>query len=142
MTLKAIGIATMFVMAGAGSASAVVYHFYANLKGSNEVPPSATQAKGEFSAVLYTTRRVLNYTATYSGVPMAGASGQFETRDSHGPSAPVALMMDSGVSPTSGTAHLSDAQIKDLMAGRWYFNVRTSAHPVGEIGGRLRRDDN
>jgi hypothetical protein len=41
-------------------------------------------------------------------------------------------------SPTSGKATLTDAQIADLEAGKWYFNVHTAAHPGGEIRGQLQ----
>ena len=31
---------------------------------------------------------------------------------------------------------LTDAQVTDLMGGKWYFNVHTKEHPAGEIRGR------
>jgi hypothetical protein len=40
-------------------------------------------------------------------------------------------------SPIKGTATLTDAQIADLNAGKWYFNVHTAANPGGEIRGTL-----
>jgi hypothetical protein len=38
-------------------------------------------------------------------------------------------------SPITGSAVLTDAQIADLQAGNWYFNVHTAANPGGEIRG-------
>ena len=42
-------------------------------------------------------------------------------------------------SPTTGTATLTDAQIKDLEAGQWYANVHTAANKGGEIRGQVMR---
>ena len=33
---------------------------------------------------------------------------------------------------------LTDAQIADLNAGKWYFNIHTAANPGGEIRGQLK----
>jgi hypothetical protein len=40
-------------------------------------------------------------------------------------------------SPVHGTATLTDAQIKDLEAGKWYVNVHTAANKGGEIRGQV-----
>ena len=40
-------------------------------------------------------------------------------------------------SPYHGTATLTDAQIQDLEAGKWYVNVHTAANPGGEIRGQV-----
>jgi hypothetical protein len=42
-------------------------------------------------------------------------------------------------SPVSGTATLTDAQIKDLRAGKWYANVHTAENKAGEIRGQVLR---
>ena len=41
-------------------------------------------------------------------------------------------------SPITGTATLTDAQIADLSAGRWYINIHTAANPGGEIRGQVQ----
>jgi hypothetical protein len=41
--------------------------------------------------------------------------------------------------PFEGTAILTDAQAADLLAGRWYVNVHTAAHPEGEIRGQVQK---
>jgi hypothetical protein len=40
-------------------------------------------------------------------------------------------------SPIKGSAVLDDRQVTDLMAGKWYFNIHTKAHPTGEIRGQV-----
>ena len=42
-------------------------------------------------------------------------------------------------SPIKGSATLTDAQIADLNAGKWYFNVHTAANPGGEIPGTMTK---
>jgi hypothetical protein len=40
-------------------------------------------------------------------------------------------------SPIKGSETLTPDQAKDLLAGKWYFNVHTAAHGPGEIRGQL-----
>jgi len=46
---------------------------------------------------------------------------------------------NSPASPISAPATLTDAQIKDLEAGKWYANIHTEANKGGEIRGQLMR---
>ena len=36
-----------------------------------------------------------------------------------------------------GSATLTDAQEAELLAGKWYYNVHTDAHPAGEVRGQI-----
>ena len=36
-------------------------------------------------------------------------------------------------------ATLTDAQIADLVAGKWYFNIHTAANPGGEVRGQVTK---
>ena len=42
-------------------------------------------------------------------------------------------------SPIEGTATLTDAQVADLLAGKWYANIHTAANPGGELRGNLAK---
>jgi hypothetical protein len=37
-----------------------------------------------------------------------------------------------------GSAILTDAQEQQLLAGQWYVNIHTAAHPDGEIRGQVQ----
>ncbi|MBW8748306.1 MAG: CHRD domain-containing protein, partial [Acidobacteria bacterium] len=43
-------------------------------------------------------------------------------------------------SPLEGTATLSQEQTKDLLDGKWYFNLHTAANPGGEIRGQVVKE--
>ena len=62
----------------------------------------------------------------------------------HGPAAPgsngppVITVGDNAKLPIGGSVRLSEKEMDDLLAGKWYFNVHTAANPGGEIRGQLK----
>ncbi len=121
----------------AGAAQAATMHYGATLKGADEVPANTTAGTGKVEATLDTATKAFTYTVTYSGLTGAATAGHF-----HGPAAPGAnagpqVPVIVSASPIKGTATLTDAQIADLNAGKWYFNIHTMAHPPGEIRGQV-----
>ena len=57
-----------------------------------------------------------------------------------GASAGVAVAIGTALnSPVTATATLTDAQMADLEAGKWYVNVHTPANKGGEIRGQVIR---
>ena len=60
----------------------------------------------------------------------------------HGPAgagvnAPPVVNLTPLESPITGSAVLTDAQVADLKAGRWYINIHTAQNPKGEIRGQV-----
>ncbi|HSW21506.1 MAG TPA: CHRD domain-containing protein [Burkholderiaceae bacterium] len=110
----------------------------ARLSGASEVPPTPTNAKGNLQATLDKRNRVLNWTLQVSGLSGAPTAAHF-----HGPAAPgenagvAAPITITGHPTDSGVVTLTAAQMDDLLAGRWYVNVHTAAHPDGEIRGQM-----
>jgi hypothetical protein len=47
------------------------------------------------------------------------------------------VKFDPVTDPIKGTVTLTDAQMADVMAGKWYANVHTAANPAGEIRGQM-----
>ncbi len=74
-----------------------------------------------------------------------GLSGPATAAHFHGPAAAganagvVVPIGNNPPSPTTGSATLTDDQIKDLEAGKWYANVHTEANKGGEIRGQMMR---
>lgn len=117
--------------------SASTTRFAATLRGSAEVPPVNVPGTGNATAMLDRSTKTLSWTVTYGGL-----TGPVRAAHFHGPAAPTAnagvvVPITVGASPMTGSAQLTDAQLADLLAGRWYVNVHTAAHPGGEIRGQV-----
>jgi len=102
------------------------------------VPPNPSPGTGSLDARLNTDSRVLKWKVTY-----AGLTGPVTAAHFHGPAAPG---VNAGVvvpfsgdlsSPVTGESTLTSAQVADLMAGKWYVNLHTAAHPGGELRGQV-----
>ncbi len=130
-----LGVACLF----GGAARAETVPFTATLAGSSEVPAKTTDGKGTAKASLDTATKTLTYDVEY-----AGLTGPATAAHLHGPAEPganagVAFPFPTPASPIKGTTTLTDAQMADLMAGKWYANVHTAANPGGEIRGQMVR---
>jgi hypothetical protein len=121
------------------AASAAMVEYSASLNGASEVPPKQTAGIGDLLATLDTTKKELIYTLTFEGLSGPATAAHFHGPAAAGANAGVAVPIG-GKDPTSpvhGSATLTDAQIKDLEAGKWYVNVHTAANPGGEIRGQV-----
>lgn len=122
------------------AAYAETVQFTGAMTGAAEVPAKTTARKGTAAATLDTATKALTYSVEYTGLSGPATAAHF-----HGPADPatnagVVLPFASPASPIKGTATLTDAQMADLMAGKWYANVHTAANPGGEIRGQMTRD--
>ncbi len=131
-----LATAAVALLAAAG-ARAVTFTLGAALNGASEVPPNDSKGTGQVTATLDTATKAFTYKATYSGTTGPGVAAHFHGPAAAGANAPPVVMVATPASPISGTATLTDAQIADLKAGKWYFNVHTAAHAGGEIRGQL-----
>ena len=109
------------------------------MTGTSEVPAKLSNGKGTATATLDTVTKTLTYVVEYSDLGGPATAAHF-----HGPAEPTAnagvvVPFPTPASPIKGSTTLSDAQVADLMAGRWYANVHTAANPGGEIRGQMTR---
>ena len=131
-------LAAVFAVGFLSAASAATIQYKATMTGKNEVPPTTSTGSGDVLATLDTNTKKLSYTMTYIGLTGPATAAHF-----HGPAAPgqnAGVAVPIGMnppSPSTGTVTLTDAQMKDLMAGKWYTNVHTAANKGGEIRGQM-----
>jgi hypothetical protein len=112
----------------------------ADLKGSKEVPAKDVAGVGTLTATLDTDTNELKYHVVYSGLTGAVTAAHFHGPAAEGvnarPAVPVKSPYDA---PIDGTATLTADQAKDLLEGKWYFNLHTAANPGGEIRGQVSK---
>jgi len=133
-------LAAVFAVGFLSSASAAMMQFQATMSGKSEVPPTTSSGNGDVLATLDTSSKKLSYTMTYYGLSGPATAAHFHGPAASGANAGVAVPIGTNpASPTTGSVTLTDAQIKDLEAGKWYANVHTEANKGGEIRGQMMR---
>jgi hypothetical protein len=137
----ALAAATLAVaLLASAPAFAETVQFMTALSGAMEVPPNDSKGTGTVNASLDTDTKVLSWTIDYSGITGPATAAHFHGPADPGKNAPPVLPIDGSLaSPIKGTATLSDEQVADLQAGKWYFNVHSAAYPDGEIRGQLKK---
>ena len=128
------------LVAGAVSACAAPMTFQTQMTGAREVPATNTRGVGTVNALVYPSTGAMTFEAVYKDLSGPATAAHF-----HGPAvagANAGVVVPAGpaaASPIKGTANLTEAQMADLLAGKWYFNVHTAANPGGEIRGQMAR---
>jgi CHRD domain len=111
----------------------------ATLNGSNEVPPTQSGGSGYFEAVYRPSTKVLEYRLN-----LVGLSGPITMGYLHGPAEPAENAQQ--VAPINIPIYdntiwdgvtLTEEQAAEVVAGRWYVEVRTIRYPDGEIRGQI-----
>jgi hypothetical protein len=131
-------LATAFTVVSLTTASAATIDFKATMSGKQEVPPTTSNGSGDVLAKLDTKTKELSYTMTYMGLTGPATAAHFHGPAAAGANAGVAVPIGMPpANPATGTVTLTDAQIKDLEAGKWYANVHTAQNKGGEIRGQM-----
>jgi len=108
------------------------------MSGAQQVPPKPGSGAGTVVTTLNKETRALRWTITYSGLTGPVTAGHFHGPAAAGANAGVALPFTGSLaSPIEGNATLTEAQMADVVAGRWYANLHTAANPGGEIRGQV-----
>lgn len=132
--------AAVFAVAGCSllQPDAHLAAFSTQMTGINQVPPVKTAATGRVDAVLNKNTNLFRWKLSYRGLSGPATAGHFHGPAAIGANAGIALSFGSmSRSPMEGRATLTAAQAADLLAGKWYANIHTAAHPGGEIRGQL-----
>lgn len=131
--------------------------FFANLEGSQQVPPVSTTASGQANFQFNDNKRQISFRLNVRNIQrMFAAHIHLGRRGTNGPI--VAPMFNSspgisvnqaqilgGISQSQLTGPMAGRTIEDLVeemeAGNTYVNVHTEQHPDGEIRGQISRTD-
>jgi hypothetical protein len=137
---RSAAILSALVLASLAARAATI-KLKATLNAASEVPPKASSGTGTVTATLDTATEVFTYHIEFKDLTGPATAAHF-----HGPAAvganagpQVPITSKPVVSPINGTATLTADQAKDLLDGKWYFNVHTAANPGGEIRGQLMK---
>ncbi len=126
-------ISAMFLFVGT-AAQAEMMTFTTELTGAAQVPPADTAATGTAELKVDTDAKTVAWVVTtegLSGVPTAShIHGPADATASAGPVIDTLATM-------AGNAPITDEQIAELQAGKYYYNVHTEKFPDGEIRGQL-----
>ena len=123
------------------AAQAETVKFHAAMAGKAEVPAKTTDGAGTVEATVDTATKLLSYTATWDKLSGPATAGHFHGPAEAGANAGVVVPWAANpTSPFKGTATLTDPQMADLMAGKWYANVHSAANPGGEIRGQMTKE--
>jgi len=131
----------LIAIAPARKSAAQPASFSVKLSGAEQVPPVQSAAIGEAELTYDSDNRKLIWSITYSGL-----SGPLTMAHFHGPApagknAAVVLWLTRKDIPNIGAlrggATLTPEQAEQFVAGLWYINLHTKAHPDGEIRGQV-----
>jgi hypothetical protein len=115
--------------------------FKVPLTGTQQVPPVQTTGSGTADLTYDPSTRVVTWSVTYSGLSGPATMAHFHGPAEQGKNAGVVIWLSKqgspAESPIKGEATLTPEQAQQFMAGEWYVNVHTQAHPTGEIRGQV-----
>jgi CHRD domain len=125
------------------AAHAATINLKADLKASAEVPPKDSAGTGTLTATLNTETNEFTYHIEFSGLTGPVAAAHFHGPAAEGANAKPQLPIKGTpiTSPIDGKATLTAEQAKELVDGKWYFNLHTAANPGGEIRGQILKSE-
>src|SRR5258708_3778241 len=119
-------------LAGVGAlsftAAAHAGGFLAKLDCAPEVPPPSSTGPRTATVTFDKASKTLTWSVTYSGLTGDAAAAHFHGPAAAGANAAPAVPMTVSASPMKGSKVLTDAQIADLEAGKYYVNIHTAAN--------------
>jgi hypothetical protein len=138
--LVPLGIAAAIALAGfaASAQQAVVYK--AHLTAKDEVPPNASTGTGDGTFTLNPATKDLTWVVTFTGLSGPATAAHIHGPAAAGVNAGVVVPFDppkAASGEIKGSKALTDDQIADLKAGKYYANIHTDANKGGEIRGQL-----
>ena len=140
ISLAAVASALTAALSGCGTMMppANMVALTTQLRSAHQVPPVVTSGGGSVDAAFNKDTLQLRWKVSYSGLTGNATAGHFHGPAAVGTNAGVVLGWANPItSGMEGSATLTAVQAADLMAGRWYANIHTAAHPGGELRGQM-----
>lgn len=116
------------------------------LSGAAEAPPITTTGSGTGQVTFTPATKAITYNINWTlGDPAATTVNMhFHGADNGSPtvSSPVTIGITGFTNASQGnvsgtTRALTDAEVDQLLSGKWYFNVHSSTYPSGELRGNI-----
>jgi Cu/Zn superoxide dismutase len=117
--------------------------FQATLVSTQEVPATASSARGLGTVVLNATETQITVNLSFSGLSTSPIAAHVHGSAAVGSNAGILFDFSAALpAATSGsiatqTFAISGAQVAELKAGRFYFNIHTATYGGGEIRGQI-----
>jgi hypothetical protein len=116
--------------------------FDASLTGAQEVPPTASQGTGFGTVLLNNALTQITVNLDWFNLTAPATVAHIHGPAAPGTNAPVIFSLSGVPAATSGaipeqTFAITPAQVADLEAGLFYFNIHTPNFPGGEIRGQI-----
>ncbi len=117
------------------------------LSGAQEVPANASTGTGTGQISFNPTTKIINYsfswqlgstTATTTNMHFHGAEDGSDIKSSVVVIGITGFPTTSTGTMTGQTVALTDAQVNQLLAGKWYLNIHSSTVPGGELRGNIK----
>jgi hypothetical protein len=136
-SLTALAVTATLALATPSIAGMV--NLKAELKASNEVPPNDSKGTGSVTATFDTDSKKLSWKGNLSGLSGPVTAAHFHAGEAGKNGAIAVPIAGAEKGSFEGSATLTDAQVADLMGGKWYVNIHTAANKAGEIRGQITR---
>lgn len=117
------------------------------LSGAQEVPAVNTSATGSANITYDRATKMITYTVSWTlGTTSSTTTGMHfhgaET-GSDAASSPVVIPITGFTTANTGTfsgvtRELTDAEVNQLYAGKWYLNIHSDTFPAGELRGNIK----
>ena len=113
------------------------------MEGSQEVPAKVTTATGTTDIAYNKITHVLVYAIKWNNLSGPPTGMHFHSPCLRGSTAPVIVPITGFAAATSGsisgtvTLNMTTQKEDELLDGKWYSNIHTSANPGGEIRGQI-----
>ncbi|MCZ2496301.1 CHRD domain-containing protein [Xylophilus sp. Kf1] len=138
LALGLIAAATL-VVAGCATVTSNTATMQARLSPQSEVPPAVSMGQGNAQVWLNKETGGLRWKVDYSGLSGPATMAHFHGPAEPGANAGVVVPVKGAIPLQSfeGEAAITPAQVQELLAGKWYFNIHTAKYPGGEIRGQV-----